>query len=151
MSQARLIVASRRLFLRNGGTAVLSGAAVALLAGREALAQSAATSQANLHDSAPTQLRAVGDVRLAYRRFGKEGAPPLVCLQHFTGRMDNGDPIHTNRLAQDRPVVLVDYRGVGRSSGETPDSMQGMGRDIIAFTRVLGARQVDIFRVLDRR
>ena len=37
MSQARLIVASRRLFLRNGGTAVLSGAAVALLAGREAL------------------------------------------------------------------------------------------------------------------
>jgi pimeloyl-ACP methyl ester carboxylesterase len=59
--------------------------------------------------------------------------------------MDNWDPIHTNRLAQDRPVVLVDYRGVGRSSGETPDSMQGMGRDIIAFIRVLGAKQVDIF------
>jgi pimeloyl-ACP methyl ester carboxylesterase len=144
MSQARLIVASRRLFLRNGGTAVLSGAAVALLAGREALAQSATMSQANLHDSAPTQFRAVGDVRLAYRQFGKEGAAPLVCLQHFTGRMDNWDPIHTNRLAQDRPVVLVDYRGVGRSSGETPDSMQGMGRDIIAFIRALGAKQVDI-------
>ena len=59
--------------------------------------------------------------------------------------MDNWDPIHTNRLAQDRPVVLVDYRGVGRSSGETPDSMQGMGRDIIAFARALGAKQVDIF------
>src|SRR5918996_2799075 len=96
MSLARLIVASRHLFLRNGGTAVLSGAAVALLAGREALAQSATMSQANLHDSAPTQFRAVGDVRLAYRQFGKEGAPPLVCLQHFTGRMDNWDPVHTN-------------------------------------------------------
>jgi pimeloyl-ACP methyl ester carboxylesterase len=59
--------------------------------------------------------------------------------------MDNWDPIHTNRLAQDRPVVLVDYRGVGRSSGQTPDSMQDMGRDIIAFSRALGARQVDIF------
>jgi pimeloyl-ACP methyl ester carboxylesterase len=59
--------------------------------------------------------------------------------------MDNWDPIHTNRLAQDRPVVLVDYRGVGRSSGETPDSMRGMGRDIIAFARSLGAKQVDIF------
>ena len=85
-------------------------------------------SQANLHETAPTQFQDVGDVRLAYRRFGKEGAPPLVCLQHFTGTMNNWDPIHTNRLAQDRPVVLVDYRSVGRSSGETPDSIQGMGR-----------------------
>ena len=102
-------------------------------------------SHLNLHESAPTRFREVGDVRLAYRQFGKEGAPPLVCLQHFRGRMDNWDPIHTNRLAQDRPVVLVDYRGVGRSSGETPDSMQGMGRDIIAFIRALGAKKVDIF------
>jgi pimeloyl-ACP methyl ester carboxylesterase len=140
-----LTATSRRLFLRNSGTAVLSGAAAALLAGREVLAQSETKTQANLHESAPTQFQEVGDVRLAYRRFGKEGAPPLVCLQHFTGRMDNWDPIHTNRLAQDRPVVLVDYRGVGRSSGETPDSMQGMGRDIIAFIRTLGAKQVDIF------
>ena len=145
MSQSSLVVPSRRLFLRNSGTAVLSGAAVALLADREALAQSETMSQANLHDSAPTQFREVGDVRLAYRRFGKEGATPVVCLQHFTGRMDNWDPIHTNRLAQDRPVVLVDYRGVGRSSGETPDSMQGMGRDIIAFIHALGAEQVDLF------
>jgi pimeloyl-ACP methyl ester carboxylesterase len=145
MSQASLSVAGRRLFLRNGGAAALSGAAVVLLAGREALAQSATVSQTNLHDSAPTQFQEVGDVRLAYRRFGKEGAPPLVCLQHFTGTMDNWDPIHTNRLAQDRPVVLVDYRGVGRSSGETPDSMQGMARDIIAFIHALSAEQADIF------
>ena len=145
MSQRSPTIASRRLFLRNSGTAVLSGAAVALLADHDALAQSETMPQANLHDSAPTQFQEVGDVRLAYRRFGKEGATPVVCLQHFRGRMDNWDPIHTNRLAQDRPVVLVDYRGVGRSSGETPDSMQGMGRDIIAFIRALGAKQVDIF------
>ena len=145
MNQRSLTIASRRLFLRNSGTAVLSGAAVALLADHDALAQSETMSQANLHDSAPTQFQQVGDVRLAYRRFGKEGATPVVCLQHFRGRMDNWDPIHTNRLAQDRPVVLVDYRGVGRSSGETPDSMQGMGRDIIAFIRALGTKQADIF------
>jgi hypothetical protein len=92
MSQASLSIAGRRLFLRNGGTAALSGAAAVLLAGREALAQSATLSQTDLHNSAPTQFQEVGDVRLAYRRFGKEGAPPLVCLQHFTGRMDNWDP-----------------------------------------------------------
>ena len=145
MNQANPGISSRRLFLRNGATAVLLSPAVTLLNAREVLAQSTTASQSNLHDSASTQFLEVGDIRLAYRRFGKAGAPPLVCLQHFTGRMDNWDPIHTNRLAQDRPVVLVDYRGVGRSSGETPDSMQGMGRDIIAFIRALGAKQADIF------
>ena len=102
-------------------------------------------SQANLHETALTQFQDVGDVRLAYRKFGKEGAPPLVCLQHFTGTMNNWDPVHTNRLSQDRPVVLVDYRGVGRSSGETPDSMRGMARDIVAFIQTLGAEAVDLF------
>ncbi|NWB95751.1 alpha/beta hydrolase [Pseudomonas gingeri] len=102
-------------------------------------------SPTNLHESTPTQLIEVGSTRLAYRRFGKEGATPLVCLQHFTGTINNWDSIHTNRLAQDRPVVLVDYRGVGRSSGETPGSMQGMARDIIAFIEALGVGQVDLF------
>ncbi len=36
MSQSSLNVSSRRLFLRNSGTALLSSAAVALLPGREA-------------------------------------------------------------------------------------------------------------------
>jgi pimeloyl-ACP methyl ester carboxylesterase len=102
-------------------------------------------SRANTSETAPTQFQDIGDVRLAFRRFGKEGAPPVVCLQHFAGTMNNFDPIHTNRLAQDRPVVLVDYRGVGRSGGQTPDSMSGLARDIIAFIRTLGAEQVDVF------
>ena len=102
-------------------------------------------SRANTSETAPTQFQDIGDVRLAYRRFGKEGAPSVVCLQHFAGTMNNFDPIHTNRLAQDRPVVLVDYRGVGRSGGQTPDSMSGLARDIIAFVRTLGAQQVDVF------
>lgn len=102
-------------------------------------------SRANTSETAPTQFQDIGDVRLAFRRLGKEGAPPVVCLQHFAGTMNNFDPIHTNRLAQDRPVVLVDYRGVGRSGGQTPDSMSGLARDIIAFIRTLGAQQVDVF------
>lgn len=102
-------------------------------------------SRANTSETAPTQFQDIGDVRLAFRRFGKAGAPPVVCLQHFAGTMNNFDPIHTNRLAQDRPVVLVDYRGVGRSGGQTPDSMSGLAGDIIAFIRTLGAQQVDVF------
>ena len=67
----------------------------------------------------------------------KKGATPVICLQHFAGPMNNSDPIHTNRLAQDRPVILVDYRGVGRSVGQTPDSVPGLASDIIAFIRAL--------------
>ena len=44
VSQGSLIDAKRRLLLRNGAAIALSGAAVALLAGREALAQSTAAS-----------------------------------------------------------------------------------------------------------
>ena len=101
--------------------------------------------QTNLHDAAPTRFQDIGGTRLAYRRFGNEGATPVVCVQHFTGTMNNWDPIHTNRLAQDRPVILVDYRGVGRSEGQTPESMAGLAADIIAFIRTLGVEKVDIF------
>jgi pimeloyl-ACP methyl ester carboxylesterase len=102
-------------------------------------------SNVNLSETAPTQFQDIGGASLAYRRFGKEGALPVVCLQHFTGTMNNFDPIHTNRLAQDRPVILVDYRGVGRSGGETPDSMPAMAADIIAFVKALGLKKVDLF------
>ena len=64
-------------------------------------------SQVDLAATAPTQFQNIGGVSLAYRRFGKEGAAPVVCFQHFTGTINNFDPIHTNRLAQDRPVILI--------------------------------------------
>jgi pimeloyl-ACP methyl ester carboxylesterase len=150
MRRAFQVDVSRRWFLHNGGAIVLTGAAVAMIVGRKALAQSVSgrdstMTQANLHNSAPTRFQSIGDIRLAYRRFGKEGATPVVCLQHFTGTMNNWDPIHTNRLVQDRPVILVDYRGVGRSEGQTPESMEGLAADIIAFIRTLGVEKVDIF------
>jgi pimeloyl-ACP methyl ester carboxylesterase len=102
-------------------------------------------SNVNLSETAPTQFQDIGGVRLAYRHFGKEGAPPVVCFQHFTGTMNNFDPIHTNRLAQDRPVILVDYRGVGRSDGEMLDSMPAIAADIIAFVKALGLKEIDLF------
>jgi pimeloyl-ACP methyl ester carboxylesterase len=99
----------------------------------------------NLHETAPTRFQDIGGVSLAYRRFGKEGAPAVVCFQHFTGTINNFDPIHTNRLAQDRPVILVDYRGVGRSGGEMPDSIPATAADIIAFVRALDLKKIDLF------
>jgi pimeloyl-ACP methyl ester carboxylesterase len=102
-------------------------------------------SNVNLNETTPTQFQDIGGISLAYRRFGKEGAPPVVCFQHFTGTMNNFDPIHTNRLAQDRPVILVDYRGVGRSGGKMPDSMPATAADMIAFVKALGLKKIDLF------
>jgi hypothetical protein len=52
-------------------------------------------SNVNLSATAPTQFQDIGGVSLAYRHFGKEGAPRVVCLQHFTGPMNNFDPTPT--------------------------------------------------------
>ena len=76
MSQDSLIDANRRLLLRNGAAIVLSGAAVALLAGRQALAQSASKGiparrqQICIKPPRPGS-RTSATLRLAYRRFGK--------------------------------------------------------------------------------
>jgi len=93
---------------------------------------------------APTLYIEVAGVPFAYRRFGKPSAAPLICLQHFTGTLDNWDPIIMNGLAQDREVIVFDNRGVGNSKGDTPEKVAGMADDAIAFIDALGFNQVDV-------
>jgi hypothetical protein len=80
----------------------------------------------------------------AYRRFGGGAAPPLVFLQHFTGTLDNWDPAVTDTLAQGREVILFESAGIGRSTGEVPDTIQGMASHLVAFADALGLTQVDL-------
>jgi hypothetical protein len=42
--------------------------------------------------TAATQFLEVGNEKYAYRRFGTGSRPPLLCLQHFTGTLDNWNP-----------------------------------------------------------
>jgi hypothetical protein len=51
------------------------------------------------HHTAPTHYIEIEGIRFAYRRFGIPSEVPIVCLQHFTGTLDNWDPIITNGLA----------------------------------------------------
>ena len=80
----------------------------------------------------------------AYRRFGGGAAAPLVFLQHFTGTLDNWDPAVTDTLAQGREVILFESAGVGRSTGDVPDTIQGMAAHLLAFADALGLTQVDL-------
>jgi pimeloyl-ACP methyl ester carboxylesterase len=94
--------------------------------------------------SAPTQFVEVGAQKYAYRRFGSGSRPPLLCLQHFTGTLDNWDPAVTDTLAADRDTILFDSAGVGRSSGTVPDSIEGMTTHTLAFLDALKLKQCDV-------
>jgi pimeloyl-ACP methyl ester carboxylesterase len=100
--------------------------------------------QTRTHDTAETQQIDVGEIRLAYRRFGAPSGVPLLFLQRFRGTMDNWDPRVVDGLATGRPVILVDNRGIGRSTGETPESVTAMARDVVSFLEVLALTQVDL-------
>ena len=66
------------------------------------------------------------------------------CLQHFTGTLDNWDPAVTDALAEGREVILFESAGLGRSTGEVPDTIQGMTAHFLAFADALGLTQVDL-------
>src|SRR5712671_1329678 len=83
--------------------------------------------------TAPTQILQVGSHSYAYRRFGNGPGLPLLCLQHFTGTLDNWDPAVSDPLASGREVILFDNAGIGRSSGEVPETVAGMTAHVMAF------------------
>jgi pimeloyl-ACP methyl ester carboxylesterase len=88
---------------------------------------------------------AANGVDYAYRDTGGgEGAVPLVLLQHFRGNLDNWDPALIDALATARRVVTFDNAGVGGSTGTTPDTIEQMARDAIAFLAAMQLSQVDL-------
>ena len=88
---------------------------------------------------------AANGVDYAYRDTGGgEGALPLVLFQHFRGNLDNWDPALIDALASTRRVVTFDNAGVGGSGGTTPDTIEQMARDAIAFIAAMGFGQADL-------
>src|SRR3989441_12116844 len=94
--------------------------------------------------TAPTRLFEVANQTYAYRRFGSGSGPPLLCLQHFTGTLDNWDPAVTDPLASAREVILFENAGVGRSTGSPPESVAGMATHVLAFLDGLGIERCDV-------
>ena len=89
-------------------------------------------------------VRAANGVDYAYRDTGGgEATVPLVLLQHFRGNLDNWDPALIDALAPDRQVVTFDNAGVGSSTGTTPDTIEQMARDAIAFLAAMEFSQAD--------
>ncbi|ACU59705.1 alpha/beta fold hydrolase [Chitinophaga pinensis] len=98
----------------------------------------------NDHATAPTQYIEVNGTRYAYRSLGAPSDIPLICFQHFTGTLDNWDPLITNGLSKGRQLIIFDNKGVGLSSGTTPDNVAAMTADALEFITALGIRYFDV-------
>lgn len=93
---------------------------------------------------APTQFLQTSREKYAYRRFGRKSKIPLLFLQHFTGTLDNWDPLVTDPLAEDHDVILFDNAGIGRSTGKVPATIAEMAEHVFAFLDTLGIRACDV-------
>lgn len=96
------------------------------------------------HKDVPTKTVDVGGTKFAYRELGPETGVPLIFLTHLSAVLDNWDPRVVDGIATKRRVITFDNRGVGASGGSTPDTVESMARDAVAFVRALGFEQVDL-------
>jgi pimeloyl-ACP methyl ester carboxylesterase len=60
------------------------------------------------------------------------------------GTLDNWDPAVTDALASGREIILFDNAGVGASTGNVPDTVQGMATHALTFVDSLGVMTCDV-------
>jgi pimeloyl-ACP methyl ester carboxylesterase len=100
---------------------------------------------ATTYAAAPTKRVSVGGVDFAYRELGPATGVPVVFLTHLAAVLDNWDPRVVDGIAAQHRVIAFDNRGVGASGGATPNTIEAMAHDAVAFIRALGLEQVDLF------
>jgi pimeloyl-ACP methyl ester carboxylesterase len=93
---------------------------------------------------APTRSVDAAGTKFVYRRLGPAAGVPVIMLNHWGAVLDNFDPRIVDGLAATRPVIALNYRGVGASGGEAPITVAEMAEDVIAFIRALGFEEVDL-------
>src|SRR5580765_3210296 len=94
-------------------------------------------------DASTLRITAGNAIEYAYRELG-DGDVPSVLLQHFRGNLDNWDPALVDALATDRRVISFDNVGVGATTGVTPNTIEAMAHDAIAFIEALNLQRVDL-------
>src|SRR5713226_843848 len=94
-------------------------------------------------DASTRRITADNAIEYAYRELGQSEVP-LVLLQHFRGNLDNWDPALIDALAAERRVITFDNAGVGATTGMTPDTIQAMAHDALAFLEALELQRVDL-------
>src|SRR6202022_1914806 len=98
----------------------------------------------NTYADALTKTVDVNGTSFTYRETGQKNDIPVVLLHHLTAVLDDWDPRTIDSLAQKHRVIVFNNRGVGGSKGTTPDTIDAMASDAVAFIRALGLSKVDL-------
>jgi pimeloyl-ACP methyl ester carboxylesterase len=95
-------------------------------------------------ENAPTKSIDVNGTKFVFRELGRRGGVPVVLLHHLTAVLEDWDPRVVDGLAARHHVIVFDNRGVGGSGGSTPQTVEEMASDAIAFIGALGFGKVDL-------
>ncbi|MEV6603549.1 alpha/beta hydrolase [Kutzneria sp. NPDC051319] len=96
------------------------------------------------YQDTPTRTVSAGGVDFAYRMLGPDAGVPVVFLTHLAATLDNWDPRVVDGIAAARRVITFDNRGVGASTGATPNTIEAMAHDAVTFIKALGFPEVDL-------
>jgi pimeloyl-ACP methyl ester carboxylesterase len=99
---------------------------------------------ADTYVDAVTKTVDVNGTSFIYRETGEKNGIPVVLLHHLTAVLDDWDPRTIDGLAQKHRVIVFNNRGVGGSKGTTPDTVDDMATDAVAFIRALGLKKTDL-------
>src|SRR2546423_4766839 len=105
--------------------------------------QATADAQAGYVGASIKRVMVETGIEYTYRELGA-GEVPQVLLQHFRGNLDNWDPALIDDLGPERLVVTFDNVGVGGTTGVTPNTVEAMAHDAIAFFEAMSFQQVDL-------
>ncbi|MEV4238147.1 MULTISPECIES: alpha/beta hydrolase [unclassified Nocardia] len=97
-----------------------------------------------LSDTAENRTVDAASARFTYRRIGPRGGTPLILLNRVRATIDWWDPQLLDLLAADHDVIVFDDIGVGYTTGEPRDSVDGFADGAIEFIEALGLTQVDL-------
>ncbi len=100
-------------------------------------------SQAYDPEKVPTRQVKVGDVNISYREYGQ--GYPLLMLMGLSGTMDTWDPNFINELASDNRLVMLDYRGFGKTGlGGKPITMKQYADDTAGLMDALEITRANV-------
>ena len=86
---------------------------------------------------------AVDGVQIAYRRIGN--GRPLVVLNGFAATSADWDPSFIDRLASSNQLILLDNRGIGRSTDDgQPFGIAKLADDTARLIEMLGIERVNV-------
>lgn len=94
--------------------------------------------------TAPDRFLTVDGTTFAYRSFGRSAGTPVVFLSRFRGTMDDWDPALIDPIAEERPVILFDNQGVGRTDQRAAATVTGMASAAASFIGAVAEGPVDV-------